>query len=155
MPRSVVVIGIGNDLRGDDAAGLIVARGLVERPPPKGVQIHAHDGEAIGLLELWEGADAAVIVDTVRSGAAPATVHRIDASSAAIPAALSRTSSHTIDVAEVIELARTLKRLPATVIVYGIEGSRFSAGDELSSNVAGALGELAQTVQREAAQLAG
>ncbi len=154
MPRSVVVIGIGNELRGDDAAGLIVARRLAEQPTTDGVRIREHDGEAIDLLELWEGADAVVLVDTVRSGSAPATVHRIDASDAAIPAALARTSSHTIDAAGVIELARTLGRLPRTVIVYGIEGSRFTAGDELASEVAGALDALAEAVRREASELA-
>ncbi len=155
MARSVVVIGIGNELRGDDAAGLIVARRLAARPPPEGVRVLAHDGEAIELLELWDGAEAAVLVDTVRSGAPAGAIHRIDASGMAVPAVLRRASSHTIGVAEAIELARVLERLPATVLVYGIEGDRFAAGAELSSQVAGALDELAESVALEVAQLAG
>ena len=39
--------------------------------------------------------------------------------------------------------------------MYGIEGREFSAGDELSSGLAGALDALAQEVRREAAELAG
>lgn len=154
MPRSVVVIGIGNELRGDDAAGLLVARALREEPLPSGVEVDAYDGEAIGLLERWEGAEAVVLIDTVRSGAPAGTIHRIEATDSGIPAELRRTSSHTIDAAEVIELARVLDRLPATVIVFGLEGRRFEAGAELSSEVAGALDELVETVGREAAKLA-
>jgi hydrogenase maturation protease len=154
VPRSVVVIGIGNDLRGDDAAGLAVARRIAAHPHPQGVRVEAHDGEAIGLLEVWEGADAVLLVDTVRSGAPAGSIHRIDASRTAIPATLRRASSHTIDASEVIELARVLDRLPGTVVVYGIEGERFAAGAELSSAVSGVLDQLADELTREAAALA-
>jgi hydrogenase maturation protease len=155
VPRSVVVIGIGNELRGDDAAGLLVVRRLASRPLPDGVRVLAHDGEAIGLLDLWEDEDAVVLLDTVRSGAPAGTIHRADASNAAIPTTLRRASSHTIDASEAIELARILDRLPTTVVVYGVEGQRFAAGAELSPAVAGALDELAERVGREAVAQAG
>jgi Ni,Fe-hydrogenase maturation factor len=38
-------------------------------------------------------------------------------------------------VAEAVELARALKRLPPRLVVYGIEGRSFSAGVELSAEV--------------------
>ncbi len=150
-----MVIGIGNQLRGDDAAGLLVARRLAAGRLPDRVRVSAHDGEAIGLLDLWEGAGAAVLIDTVRSGAPAGTIHRIDASADALPATIRRASSHTIDAGEVIELGRVLQRLPPTVIVYGIEGRRFEAGAELSAEVAGALDQLTDQVGRTAAELAG
>jgi hydrogenase maturation protease len=37
------------------------------------------------------------------------------------------------------ELARALGRLPAHLLVYGIEGGRFDAGDELSPPVVAAV----------------
>ena len=52
VARSVVVIGIGNELRGDDAAGLVVARRLRRARPARGSVCSAHEGEAIELLEL-------------------------------------------------------------------------------------------------------
>ncbi len=146
------MIGVGNDLRGDDAAGLEVARSI-ERIP--GARVVMHDGEAVDLLDHWQGADAVVIVDTIRSGAAPGTIHRIDASSDAIPSPLRRASSHTIGVAEAIELGRTLGELPGRVIVYGVEGIQFGAGSEMTAEVRAVVVKLGAAVAEEARTLAG
>jgi hydrogenase maturation protease len=150
MPPSVLVIGIGNELRGDDGAGLEVARRLVEQA---GVAVKEHHGEAIDLLDVWAGKDAVVLVDTVRSGAALGTIHRVDASAEPVPTTLRRASSHTIGVAETIELARTMGTLPRTVVVYGLEGAAFGHGARLSDGVSGAIDLLAEAVHREARAL--
>jgi hydrogenase maturation protease len=147
---SVMVIGIGNALRGDDAAGLEVVARIGDEP---GFGLRAHGGEPLELLEMWEGVDAVVIVDTIRSGAGIGTIHRIDASVEQVPLTLRRASSHTIGLGEAIELGRTLGRLPERVIVYGVEGARFGAGDELSGEVALAIEPLADEVLREARSL--
>ena len=135
-----VVIGIGNALRGDDAAGVEVAARL------GGL---ACDEEPSRLIDAWEGADAAVLVDTVVSGAAPGTIHRFDASDEPINARVLRSSTHAIGLAETIELARALGRLPKSVVVYGIEGSSFESGAPLSPDVAAAVAELVERIEEE------
>jgi hydrogenase maturation protease len=149
-PVSVVVIGVGNDLRADDAAGLEVARRLFEEP---GIAVKVHGGEAIDLLELWRSADAVVLVDTVRTGEATGTIHRFDATSNPLPLPLQGSSSHTIGVAEAIELARTLGSLPQRVIVYGVEGARFALAGELSDGVQRTIEPVADAVREEARAL--
>jgi hydrogenase maturation protease len=130
-PPPRVVIGVGNAARGDDAAGLIAARRL------GGLE---HEGDPVALLDVWRGAELAVVIDAVSSGAEPGTVHRFDATSAPLPARLrGSTSSHALGLAEAIELGRTLGRLPGRLIVYGIEGERFEAGTELTPAVAAAV----------------
>jgi hydrogenase maturation protease len=92
----------------------------------------------------------------VQSGRKPGFVHRVDASRSPLPSVLrSSTSTHAVGVAEAIELARTLGRLPGRVIAYGIEGNRFEAGTELSPPVAAAVDLVAARVAREVASLAG
>ncbi|MGA2924522.1 MAG: hydrogenase maturation protease [Solirubrobacteraceae bacterium] len=150
---AVVVIGVGNDVRGDDAAGLLVVRRLRDSELRSRVALVTHEGDAIGLLELWDGADAAVLVDAVCSGAGAGTVHRIDASRAGLPADWSGASSHAISAAESIELARVLGTLPRRVIVYGVEGACFEQGAPLSDDVAAALPKLADAVRAEALAL--
>ncbi len=150
--RSVVVIGVGNALRGDDAAGLVVVGRLGELPDQ--ITILSYEGEAVGLLDKWQGADAVVLIDSVHSGAPAGTVHRLDAGAVALPALLRRSSSHTIGIAETIELARTLGTLPAEVVVLGVEGEVFDAGAELSQAVAGAVDGLVEAVREEALRLA-
>jgi len=146
----VVVIGVGNLYRRDDAAGLVVARRL--RPVvPAHVTVLEHEGEPTALLEAWKDADAVFLIDAVSSGAEPGTIHRLDAQAGAIPQELFRYSTHAVSVAEAIELARVLGRLPPKVLVYGIEGKDFSAGVVLSPEVEGRVAELAERVLQELA----
>jgi hydrogenase maturation protease len=152
----VVVIGIGNPMRHDDAAGLQTAQRLRTRAEGTQIAVYEHEGETLALLEIWEGADAVVLVDAIRSGAPPGTIHRIDASSAPIPARLRGSSStHAVGVGEVIELARALDRLPAQIVLFGVEGRSFEAGSGLSAEVSAVAGQLLDAVLSEASRLAG
>lgn len=146
MTGQVVVIGLGNAMRGDDAAGLHAARRLAHEP---GVAVRMHEGEGVGLLDLWADADVVIVVDAVRSGAPPGTIHRMDASTQPLPTAVDRASSHAIGAAAAIELARALDSLPARVVFYGVEGSDFALGAALSPPVAEALDPLVRAVRGE------
>jgi len=140
-------------MRGDDAAGLEVVRRLTDLNGQSGIDVLAHEGEGVTLLELWDGAGAVVLVDSVRSGATPGTIVRIDARAAPLPAELRESSSHATGVAQAIELARALGRLPATVVVYGIEGVAYRLGGPLSEPVRAAVGPVAEAVRHEALAL--
>jgi hydrogenase maturation protease len=136
------VIGVGNSFRGDDGAGPAVAHGLLDEICAR---VRAYEGEPVGLIEEWTGAGEVIVVDAVSSGAPAGTIHRLDPLAEPIPAALSRGSTHAFGLAETIELARAIDRLPRRLTVYGIEGERFAAGRELSPAVAAAV----QAVEHE------
>jgi hydrogenase maturation protease len=144
------VICVGNRWRSDDAIGLEVARRL-EGTLPDGVELLEREGEPTGLIAAWEGADAVWLVDAVSSGAAPGTVHRLDASDRELPGEVFRTSTHHVGLAEAVELARALGRLPVRTVVYGIEGGSFDVGDELTPAAAAALDAVAAAVRGEVA----
>lgn len=149
-----MVIGVGNSLRSDDAAGLGVARALRAMAAGSEIVVREEEGETLTLLDAWEGARALVLVDAVCSGAAPGTVHRFDASEGPLPDHLrSSSSTHAVGLAQAIELARALGRLPARVVVFGIEGRRFDAGSELSSEVRALVDPLAERVLGEVREL--
>jgi hydrogenase maturation protease len=151
----VVVIGVGNSLRHDDAAGLETAQRVRLRAEGTGIAVYEHEGETLALLDLWEGADAVVLVDAIQTGAAAGTIQRVDATSAPIPVRLRGSSStHAVGVGEAIELARTLHRLPKRVVLFGVEGHCFTAGSGLSADVEAVTGQLVETVLSEARELA-
>lgn len=129
-PR-IVIIGVGNAYRGDDAAGLIAVRRLRESLGDHAV-CREENGEGTALMEAWQEAEAVIVVDATRSGATPGTLHRFDVAAQSLPTTLLCCSTHAFGVAEAIELARALGQLPARFIVYGIEGKNFEAGSELS-----------------------
>jgi hydrogenase maturation protease len=106
-------------------------------------------------MEAWAAAQQVIIIDATASGAAPGTIHRLDAQAQPIPAEFFHYSTHDFGVAEAIEMARVLGRLPASLIIYGIEGSTFDFGAELTPAVAQAVPEVVQRIQQEITQLPG
>lgn len=143
----VLIIGVGNEFRGDDAAGLIVARHLRERLP--GVAVREAAGEGAALMELWKGFDPVFLIDAVASGADAGTIHRLEAHTGPLPTTFFRYSTHAFGVAEAIEMARVLNLLPPRLIVYGIEGADYTTGAELSPAVAAAVAEVVARVVGE------
>ena len=138
----MILIGVGNGWRGDDGAGLAVAR-RVRELAPAGVEVREVESDATALVDVWSGADHVVVVDAAQSGAAPGTVRRFDARSQPLPVRTLRSSTHAFGVSDAVELARSLGRLPGRLEVYAIEGASFVAGDRLSPSVERAVAELA------------
>lgn len=149
IPR-VLVIGVGNAARGDDAVGCQVIQRL-QGSVGEEVEMQEQSGEGTALMEAWQEADAVILVDAVQSGGAPGTIFRFDAHEEALPAKFFRYSTHAFSVAEAVELARVLHRLPPRLVVYGIEGQTFAAGVGLSPAVAAAVAQVVTQVRREIA----
>jgi hydrogenase maturation protease len=133
----IQVIGIGNRDRGDDAAGLEVAARL-RAASPAGVEIIDLEGDQIRLLDVWATDATVILIDATCSGAVPGTVTRFDAS-CPLSHQFSHRGSHTFGLADVIELARALDRLPRHLSGYGIEGASFAIGAPFSAEVATAV----------------
>ncbi|HYD29867.1 MAG TPA: hydrogenase maturation protease [Azospirillaceae bacterium] len=128
---SPLIVGIGNRYRSDDGIGPWVA----DRLRAAGLNAIEHSGEGAGLIDAWSGHDAVILVDAVQSGSPPGTIHRFDAATTELPKSFFRYSSHLFGVAEAIETARALGRLPTSLVVYGIEGALFAFGDALTPQV--------------------
>ncbi len=145
---SIVVIGIGNEYRGDDGVGVTIARRLRERFLAK-ITVLEESGEGAALIDSWKSAGWVMLIDAVRSGAPPGTIHRLDAVAVPVPTGFFHYSTHALSVAEAIELARSLNQLPPHLVVNGIEGENFAAGVGLSSAVEHAVEELIERAADE------
>jgi hydrogenase maturation protease len=155
----VIVIGVGTEFRSDDGAGPAVIerlRGTV----PEDVELLYSDGEPTRLMEAWTDAAVAIVVDAVSGGdAAPGTLHRVvvqesaagqgqstpgQPASAAAPA-----SSHGLGLGAAIELSRALSRLPAQLILHGVQGEAFGYGQAFSPAVAATIDDLTAKVRAD------
>jgi len=145
---AILCLGIGNRFRRDDGAGPAVAAALAARALPD-VAVDMLSGEGAGLIEAFARAPRVLVFDAVASGAAPGTVHRIDAHAASVPRGFFAYSTHAFSLAEAIELARALDGLPRELLVYGIEGSDFGSGEGLSPPVAASVDALVSELARE------
>jgi hydrogenase maturation protease len=147
-PR-ILIIGVGNEYRRDDAAGLHVARHLKQMSLPDDVTVVESDG-GMEILEVWRDAETVILIDAVRSGAAVGTIHRFDAAAQGIPRSiLAQCSTHALSLVDAIEIARSLNQIPSSLIVYGIEGKQFEGGTGLSPEVERAAGKAATCVLGE------
>jgi len=143
-PR-LLLIGVGNQYRKDDAAGLIVVRSLKNQAPAF-LEIIEESGEGASLMERWREVDGVIMVDAVSSGAPPGTIHRLDACRQSIPTDFFSYSTHAFSVAEAVEMARVLDQLPPRMIIYGIEGESFEFGTGLSPALESAVPQVAESI---------
>jgi hydrogenase maturation protease len=126
-----------------------VGPAVAERLRAAGAPVLDCGDEPTRLLDLWDGLDAIVVVDAVRSGAPAGTVHRVDAGGGPLPRDLGLASTHAMGIADALELGRALGRAPRRVVVLGIEGVSYGMGEEMTPAVAAELDGLVVSVLRE------
>lgn len=146
--RRAVVIGVGNPFRRDDGAGPEVASRVRAILP--GVEVVELDGDPAGLMDTWEGADIAVVVDAVRSpGCTPGDIHRVAVGESDRLAGPERVSSHRLGPGDAVDLARALDRLPGRLVLYGVEAASFDFGQGLTPAVEASIPLLVERVVDE------
>lgn len=133
--KSILCIGVGNEHRRDDGIGLLLAR-IVRTRKLDGVTVLESNGDGAALMDMWAEAPTVILIDAVSSASPAGTLHRLEAHRETIPVSFSKHSTHLLSVAEAVEMARVLKRMPARLIIYGIEGADFGEGIGLSAEVA-------------------
>ncbi|MEQ8664019.1 MAG: hydrogenase maturation protease [Gammaproteobacteria bacterium] len=87
MPATLL-IGVGNRFRRDDGAGPAIAAALADAVAARGladVAVRTLSGEGAGLVEAFASAPQVLVFDAVAAGAAPGTLHRLDAHAGPMP----------------------------------------------------------------------
>lgn len=144
----ILVIGIGNEFRKDDRAGLVVARRIAAKKI-RDVAVMEHSGEGASLMEAWKRAQAVILIDAVSSGAPAGTIHHFEAHHENIPVNFFNYSTHAFSIAEAVELSRALGKLPEVMHVYGIEGEDFSYGNDVSVPLEGPIEKLIERIMQD------
>lgn len=137
----VVLVGVGNPMLGDDAAGCLVAQGLAGTP---GLQVIQADEvpENCFCTILDARPDVVVFVDAVNLGAPPGSVAILEAD------ALARhePSTHRVPLGLVAEFVQ--RQSGADVFVLGIQPRQVTLGSDLSPEVAVATESLSELIRR-------
>ncbi len=135
MAGDALVIGIGNELRGDDGVGLWVARRIAATSWPGVTAIALEASDPSVLLQAWAGAERVYIVDAITAPLPPGSIVRLDLSRHPEAGALPTVSSHGLGLAEAIALGRALGGMPHRITLYGVVGRDFAYGTALSPDV--------------------
>ncbi len=125
----ILIAGMGNVLRGDDAFGIRVVESLAASGRvPDGVRVYEAGIAGIPLVqELMSGYDALIVVDAVDRGATPGTLFVLEPHQPELNdlelARLhqSMVDAHYADPSKVLLLARALNVCPPKVLIVGCQ----------------------------------
>jgi hydrogenase maturation protease len=141
----VLVIGCGNILRGDDAAGPVLVRRMWERGLPPGVT--CADGGTGGMDVAFQmrGRAEVILVDACRSGSEPGALFEVPGEEVENLPPLEGINLHAFRWDHAIAFGRWLLKdeYPARVTACLVEGASFEPGDALSPAVDAAVDALA------------
>ncbi len=144
----IIILGIGNPFRGDDAAGFAVIDRL-EGKVKASVDLKKQRGDVSELLDVFAGYKTVYIVDACCADAAAGTWERIDGQLQPLPAENTQTSTHGLGVSQAMAIAKNLGSLPAKLIIYGINGDNFTMNDAMTPAVAQAVEKVAEALLQE------
>ena len=98
-------------------------------------------------MDAWRGYRNVILVDAVSSGFPAGTLHFLDPMEKKIPSEFFHYSTHAFGVAESVEMARTLEKLPERMRIYGIEGEDFGSGEGFTPEVEGSIREVVRILE--------
>lgn len=150
MPATIRLLGLGNEILGDDALGILIARQAEESFPPEEVEVVSSSESGLHLLDHVLDVERLIVVDTIQTrGAEPGTVYVVKEEDVPVPAGAD--SLHRIGLFETLALARGLGlRTAEDVTVIAVEAADcLTVGGEMHPavkaavpRVMGAIGEL-------------
>lgn len=148
----IVVIAIGQALRGDDGAGLEAVRLWQQKYPRSAasVRVEVLESPGVELLDEVNGVRAAIMVDALQSSSPPGSIVRLgveDLESFSCP----EKSAHGWGLAETLKLGFAIHPWlgQVNIVLLGIVGKKFSLGDGINPGIRAELGVIADRIEIE------
>lgn len=155
----ILVAGVGNVLKADDAYGVVVAQRLMEMSLPEGVTVVETGIGGIALVhELQNGYDAFIVADAVDRGRPPGTIMIIEPDVIDVQALSWGERSdlladiHLATPERVFMMAKALGVLPSRLVMVGcqpldVEGLGTDLSPEVTAAVEVAIVEILRLVE--------
>ncbi len=150
-PPSIIVIGLGNPILGDDGVGWVVAQAVEKRLAgySGNVEVECFAMGGLSLMEHLLGHQRAILIDAGNPGSAPTgSLYQFDL--AELPERVSGrlASSHDVSLQTALAMGSRLGAvLPERITVVGIETEAiYNFSEELSPPVAAAVPEAVEIV---------
>jgi hydrogenase 3 maturation protease len=137
----VTVVGIGNPLRGDDAAGCLVARGLRPAPGLEAIEAEEVPENHLGAVAASRP-DTIVLVDAVDLGAAPGSLALVETRD------LARYTPTTHRVPLDLLATWLARETGAEVLLVALQPRQTTLGEPVSAEVGEAARLVAATLNR-------
>ncbi|MEI8324381.1 MAG: HyaD/HybD family hydrogenase maturation endopeptidase [Betaproteobacteria bacterium] len=144
-----VVLGIGNTILSDEAAGVRAVEALEQAyRMPDDVMVIDGGTSGMEMIEDLSNLDFLIVIDVVKTGAAPGTVVKIEGEE--IPVFFRhKLSPHQIALPDVLASLELLDTMPKEIIVLGVEPITLELGMEMTPTVAAKVPVLAAMAAAE------
>jgi hydrogenase maturation protease len=144
-PGSILILGIGNYLMGDEGVGVHAIKALEQEPVPPGVSLLDGGTGGFHLLSYLQDYPTVLLIDATMDGGSPGTVRVLRPRFASdFPRAL---SAHDIGLRDLIESAILTGKLPDIHLVTVSIGDLNDMKTELSPEVGAAIPSVVAAVR--------
>lgn len=148
---SMIIIGLGNPILGDDGFGWVVASELESQLAARNLRVEIEYASlgGLSLMERLVGYDAAILIDTIQLGQKPAgTLYCLPFAELPDYSAGHTASSHDTTLRAAIQMGRSLRvHLPDNIWVVGVESKNtYDFSEELSPEIAAEVQDAVQCV---------
>jgi len=146
-----VVLGIGNTILSDEAAGVRAVEALEQAyKMPANVQVIDGGTSGMEMIEDLSNLDFLIVIDVVKTGAAPGTVVKLAGDD--IPVFFrNKLSPHQIALPDVLASLELLDSMPKEIVVLGVEPISLELGMDMTPTVAGKVPLLMEMAAAELA----
>lgn len=143
-----VIMGLGNPLFQDEGLGVHCIARLAEDDFHQQADLVDGGTDSLALLGVVEAAEHLLVIDAIAADAPAGTICRVNGDE--IPLMMAgRMSAHQIGFQEVLALASLRGKLPAEMLLIGVQPESLDWGTQLTPTVAASIPKLIEMVQRQ------
>ncbi len=147
----MLIVGVGNRSRGDDAVGPAVVDRLIANGVDPSVETLVVDGDLTKLVLAWSSDHDVVVIDALVSGREPGMIVEFDGLSndqREVAVATSLSSSHGFGLAEAVALAERLQRMPRSLTIVAVEAEQFEPMTDMSPAVEATVDQVVERIRK-------
>lgn len=141
MKNRPVILGLGNPLFSDEGFGIHLVHQLMDEEIAEEADLIDGGTDALSLLGTVESTDYLLVIDAIDGDKPPGSLYCLQGDEISTQVK-TRMSAHQIGFQEVLALARLRGKLPAQMVLLGVQPQSLDWGTELTSTAAGALPRL-------------
>ncbi|MGB3479554.1 MAG: hydrogenase maturation protease [bacterium] len=148
--QKILIYGVGNPFRCDDAVGIKIAEELKKRIKKPNITIKSGSIDGLSMLDEIIGFDKVILVDSINTKSGiPGDIYKIELNP--ITSNTSLAASHTIDFITALRMGKKFGyNMPERIYVYAIEiedNTTFS--EDCTEKILASIPEVVKRIKRE------
>ncbi|MEG8946469.1 hydrogenase maturation protease [Rosettibacter firmus] len=127
MKLPLIILGLGNNILGDDAAGILVAEKLGKKLKDFSlIKVESTSLGGLRIIDFLKNYNSAILIDSIRTGLKPAGyIHKF--SNKDFVNSIKMVSYHNLNFSTAIEFAKKIGiPMPEEIFIYAIESKSIS-----------------------------